>query len=439
MATATQAGFRIASAIYNAMTPENTKIVPNPTNENVLDFMTAVVNYTPAYNEFMHLINKIALSRFNHMRTKNPLELVVKGALPHGYNIEDIFADQLDVEDWRACDDGTFEDLFGTAPSKVYGMYYSINFQKSVKRSIPDTVMARGFRDWSELNDAIGQMIDVMYESMKDMEAQTTEELLNHGHVSGVFYPVKVNAIDLNNLPDSDALHSQLEVNTIWSKAIVHRIGVRASRKYNFAGVATMTNIDNVLFILTPEYLAAQDVSILAASFHMEKAEFLGRVIEVSGYGGAENDGAVGFIVDEDWFQIWTVKRQMTEQYNSVSRTWNYRYFSDAIFAYSFFANAIELCSSLKTIKSVTVTAGQSAPKCQDTQIAYTVENNGEVGAWSAKCNWSIDGNTSKKTYISPFGLLHIGNDETASEINVTATSVMDATKTSTEAVTITG
>ena len=64
--------------------------------------------------------------------------------------------------------------------------------------------------------------------------------------------------------------------------------------------------------------------------------------------------------------------------------------------------------------------------------------NGGEVGGWSSKCDWSINGQTSKRTFISPFGRLFIGPDETASSITVTAKSVQDPTKTSSVAVSVT-
>ena len=92
----------------------------------------------------------------------------------------------------------------------------------------------------------------------------------------------------------------------------------------------------------------------------------------------------------------------------------------------------------MKTITSVTIKASQKAQKCAATDIEVDIVNGGEVGGWSSKCDWSILGQTSKRTFISPFGRLFIGPDETADSITVTATSVQDPTKTSSVAVSVT-
>ena len=100
--------------------------------------------------------------------------------------------------------------------------------------------------------------------------------------------------------------------------------------------------------------------------------------------------------------------------------------------------NCVELVDSMKSITSVTITAGQKAAKCASTEIVAKVVNGGEKGGWSSKLNWSITGNNSKKTFISPSGILYVANDETASTISVTATSAQDLSKTDTKDVTVT-
>ena len=229
-----------------------------------------------------------------------------------------------------------------------------------------------------------------------------------------------------------------LKYNAAKEKEIVHNFAVGASRDYNWMGVSQLTDISRVLFITTPEYLSSQDVGVLAAAFNMDKTEFLGRTIEVKDLGGAEKDGAIGFIVSEDWFQIWLQSREMTQIYNPVKRVWNFWYFTDGTFSTSLMENCVELVDSMKSIDSVTITEGQKAAKCASTEIVAKVVNGGEAGGWSSKLNWSIKGNNSKKTFISPSGILYVANDETASTISVTATSAQDPTKTDTTDVTVT-
>lgn len=430
--TANQKGLAIAQAAYTMASPDFRSAIPEPTEDNVKEFMSSLTNYTSQYNEFMHIVEKIALQTVKAADSRNKLESVKKGMVEYGKTIEEIYADLIEVTDWNFSEGGTFDEIFGQKKPNVYSLYHSTNFNKVVARSIPDRIMRRGFQSWAGLNDIIGAMMKVMYSSMVDYEAQATEELLNFAHKAGHMIPVKVNTFDVTAVDEG-----KMKANTIIEASLVDRLGVRASRKYNYYGVSTMTMPENALFVSTPEYVRAQGVSVLAAAFNMNEAEFLGRVITVSGFGGAESDGCIGFLVDKDWFQIWEQGRQVTSEYNSYSRTWIYHYFVDAIYSYSLFNNAIEFVDSLKTITSVTVTASQSAKRGDGTQIEVKVVNGGEKGGWTSKCEWSIDGNKSAKTYITPNGMLFVGKDETAETINVTAKSAQDPAKTSTAAVTI--
>ena len=429
-----EAGLKKASSVYKAMSANARALIPEPTETNAKAFGEAMRKYDPQMNEFMNgMVNRLIYGWTRNAEDKNPFAIMEKGTIEYGYTIEEAYADALSVEDWTACDSEDFSELFGVEPARVYTLFHSINFQKKVKASISDRLMRRAFTDWGELNDMIARIVRTLYSSMLGAERKAAASLLAIAHEGGFAYPLKINAFDITAVNAEE-----MRANAIFEQAMVHRLAVNASREYNYMGVSTLTDIDDCYIFVTPEYMAAQGVEVLAMAFNMEKAEFLGHVIEVGDFGGAEDDGCIGFIVDRNWFQIWVEGRQMTYQYNAAKRNWNYFYFSDAIYSFSQFANCIELVSAKKTITGVTVTASQSAPKCAATQIQATITNGAEAGGWYSKLNWSISGNTSRKTFISPFGLLYVGADETADTINVTATSAQDNTKKSTVPVTIT-
>lgn len=60
--------------------------------------------------------------------------------------------------------------------------------------------------------------------------------------------------------------------------------------------------------------------------------------------------------------------------------------------------------------------------------ITYTVKME-TIGALSDEVIWSVKGNDSVKTHITPDGVLYIGDDETSKLITVRATSILDTTK----------
>lgn len=431
--TSADAGLAKANAVYSYMSANAKSLIPEPTAENAKAFGASLLKYDPTYNEFLNgLINRVIMGRTRNAEDKNPFSIMEKGSIEYGYTIEEAFADALSVEDWTACDTEDFGELFGQDPARVYTVFYNVNFQKKVKATISDRIMRRAFTNWAELNDMIALIVRTLYTSMIGEERQAAASLLAMAHKGGYVYPVLVNAVDVTNVNPDD-----MRANAIQMQAIANRLSVNASRKYNYMGVSTLTELMDLYLFLTPEYIAAQGVDVLSVSFNMEKSELLGHMVMVGDFGGAEDDGCVGFMVDKNWMQIWVEGRQMTYQYNAARRLWNYFYFTDAIFAFCQFANCVELVSAKKTITAVTVTASQKAKKCANTQILAEITNGGENGGWSSKMNWSISGQQSKKTFISPFGLLFVAPDETAGTINVTATSAQDPSKTSTEAVTV--
>lgn len=434
-------GLARAQTAYNAMSANVQALIPEPTADNAAEFFGAIRKYDPKFNEFgPALINAVITGTVKASEAKNPLSNVYKEMREYGYTVEEIFADKLRVVDWTACDASTYDDVFGVEPPRIYTNYHSINFQKRAKASISNVLLKRAFSSYEGFNDVVNAIQRTLVTSMIDKESETCTQLFALSHAGGYVYPVKINS-NITLLQDSGKVYLDepaLKYNAAVEQEIVRNFSVGASRNYNWMGVSQLTDIGRVLFITTAKYLSSQDVGVLAASLNMDKAEFLGRTIVVKDLGGAENDGAIGFIVSEDWFQIWLQSREMTQIYDPAHRIWSFWYFTDGTFSTSLMENCVELVDSMKSITSVTITTGQKAAKCASTEIVAKVVNGGEKGGWSSKLNWSITGNNSKKTFISPSGILYVANDETASTISVTATSAQDPSKTDTKDVTVT-
>lgn len=434
-------GLARAQAAYNAMSANVQALIPKPTADNAAEFFGAIRKYDPKFNEFgPALINAVITGTVKASEAKNPLSIVYKEMREYGYTVEEIFADKLQVVDWTACDTSTYDDVFGVEPPRVYTNFHSINFQKRVKASISNVLLKRAFSSYEGFNDVVNAIQRTLVTSMIDEESKASTQLFARAHAGGFACPVEINS-NITVPQDSGKIYLDepaLKYNAAKEKEIVHNFAVGASRDYNWMGVSQLTDIGRVMFITTPKYLSSQDVGVLAAAFNMDKTEFLGRTIEVKDLGGAEEDGAIGFIVSEDWFQIWLQSREMTQIYNPVKRVWNFWYFTDGTFSTSLMENCVELVDSKKSITSVAITKGQEAAKCASTEIVANVVHDDKKGGWSSKLNWSITGNKSKKTFISPSGILYVANDETAVAISVTATSAQDPTKMATENVTVT-
>lgn len=431
-------GLDMAKAVYQDLSPQSRAVLPEPTAGNAAAFYQSLIRYDAVANEWANaLVNRIMYSWIKSAEAYDPLDFVKRGNVGPGFSIQEIYVDMLDAVDWNECDDYA-ADIFRSETPRVYALYHSVTFQKRVKVTVKNELVSRAFVSWDGVEELIARMVSELYESMRDAEYQATKGLLATAYAGGWCYPVSVSPVDINGTVDRD----DMETNTMKIRAAVGRLKF-AKRDYNFMGVKNRSTTNDILFITTPEYIAAQDVKVLASAFNMSKAEFLGRVVEVDDFGGAEKNGAVGFIIDREWFQIYRTIEKMSEQYNGPAMFWNYWYNVQGIYSVSMFSNALVLVDSSKldTIASVAVTASQRAAKCAGTQILATV--NGTAGDNSkyhySKLNWSISGQTSTKTTISPYGMLVVGGDETASTITVKVESAQDPSKTASAAVTITG
>ena len=113
-----------------------------------------------------------------------------------------------------------------------------------------------------------------------------------------------------------------------------------------------------------------------------------------------------------------------TEQYNGQGLYWQYWYHTWKTFSASPFHNALLFTTEQGSVTQVDVSpTSAEVAKGATLQLKATVRSSGFADKEVA---WSVPGATSptETTYVDPNGLLHVGADETAKTLTVTATSV---------------
>ena len=123
------------------------------------------------------------------------------------------------------------------------------------------------------------------------------------------------------------------------------------SKEYNaytkFSGakgeITTWTDPDRVVLIVRADVMAEVDVEALASAFNLDKADFLGRVIQVDKF---ENEEILGVICDESWLQIYDNIFRFDEFYNARTMTWNEYLHAWGTYAICPFANAVVLATA---------------------------------------------------------------------------------------------
>lgn len=430
-------GVTVAKAAYNAMSPMARFGIPEPSAGNAAAFGKKIMQYDNVWNEFARALpNVISRQWMDTAKVYDPLEQLVEVLDNPGYTDEEIYHDLYQATDYDAVSDSA-ADIFRQVTPHLYAIYHSINFQKKVKATYKLDILQRAFISWDAFGAWVADFTAVLYESMRLEKYKYAKNLFAMAAYGGYATPMEVTAIyKAAKKPTRD----EIEDNITDIRSLIQRINF-ASRDYNYMGVYNSTWLDNCMFISTPEFVQAGNVKMLAKAFNVELAEVQSKIIVVDDFGGAEKIGCQGFIVDKRWFKIAIRLEKMTEQWDPAHLNWQYWYHCHGTFSFSMFQNCIMLVDKTKldTITSVTITNSQKVKKDEATPIKVTIVAGAEGTKYhSNKLVWSISGNTSDKTEISPYGLLYVGPDETAGTISATAYSAQDPSKTSTVDVTVT-
>ena len=238
-----------------------------------------------------------------------------------------------------------------------------------------------------------------------------TKELIKQTGENGQFFVQPVSAI-------TDEASAKSFVTSVKSASDMMEF---MSTEFNAANVLTSSSKDEQYLLITPKYNSMIDVEVLASAFNMDKAEFMGHRVLVDNFNGLEDDGVVAVLVDKNYFMIWDVLQKFTEQYNAQGLYWNYFFHHWQILSTSLFGNAVAFTTTTPTVTALTVEPATVAKYVPGQSYQFYAKATG-TGLTPATSTWTISGNSSDDTFISPQGLLYVAKDEAGDTITVTAT-----------------
>lgn len=425
------AGKAFAEVAVQGMDPQMARAMPAVSDVNAVDFSNILFQFPARASSFYGtLFERLSYQRILNAEARNRLADKKRGTLTAGGVASEIYVDLGNVRQWDRNEDYVGEVLKTHKPKNIHPFYYETNFEYQTEpMSISPEKEKFAFADWAELYDIATRRIDAMYKGMENREYLKSIDLIKDAFEKGLMKCVKINDF-------ATATQDEINENYTTTREIALNMETQ-STDYNYAGLYNLCDIDNQEICVLNKVRARSSVN-LAYAFHKENADFLGNMISVPNFNGAENDGLQMVAYDRyNWFFIMDNFRRLTYDYNYLALTWNYAYTVSSIYAVTLFSNAVAYCTSLKTITGVTVPADQSVRKGDTVNMTATVATSGTGGYWAA-CDYSITGNTSENTYITPYGLLVVDPKETASTITVTATSRQDSTKSGNAEVTVT-
>lgn len=436
----TQDGAKLLNAVRSEASPQYAAAVPlaDGSPESLKAIGKTILEYQPFQNEFLKvLVNRIARVIITSKMYTNPWASFKKGLLEYGETVEEIFVALAKPHEFDQ--DVAEREVFKRELPNVLASFHSMNFTKFYKTTVSTQMLQTAFLSYQGISDLVAKIVDSLYSASNYDEFLVMKYMIARSALNGYLTPVEIDAPNATN-----------------AKAIVSKIkGVSnslefMSDKYNYAGVQTYTNKSNQILIINADFDATIDVEVLASAFNMDKAEFMGHRVLVDSF--SDIDGVrlgelfaedanytpltaaditklktmPAVLVDSDWFMIFDNRIEYTEQYNGQGLYWNYWLHNWKTFSFSPFATAIMFTTTTTTVTDVTVTpSAVTIAAGGNTHLTATVTGTGFAPTGVI---WTLSGAENTDTTVTNNGDVHLGKNETARTITVTATSVYNPT-----------
>lgn len=408
----------LLNAIKNGASQAYKDRVPTATQDNIAQVGTAILNYTEMHNEFMTaLVNKIGLSIIKSKIFENPLKPFKQGSMEYGSDIEEIFVDIIKAEAFDPED--AESTLFKRVLPDVKAFFHRINRQDVYPVTIEDNRLKRAFFNSGDFNGVVSAIVNSLTTSDNKDEFEIMKHLIQQASVEGKFLNVVVS-------PVTDEATTKAAISKI--KEYSNNLTF-LSPNYNHAGVHTHTPLEDQIILINTRFDAIVDVEVLAAAFNMDKANFLQNRVLVDDFGGLSN--VLCAVVDRKWFMCFDTEFSTEEQRNAKGKYYNIFLHHHGVYSTSPFSNAVLFVTTAPTLSSIDVYPATASLRVGDV-LGLNVETTG-TGNPSSKCTYASN---NAKVTVSSAGVVSVLKGATGTA-TITATSVVDNTKTDTCVITI--
>lgn len=445
--TLTTSAADILNVIRNNASVDYRNYVPKADANDVESVRTIgaiIMDYPALQNEFLNaLVNRIGRVMLTSKMYSNPIAFFKKGVLEYGESIEEIFVNIAKVQEFNP--EIAEQEVFKRVVPDVRAAFHIMNYQKFYKATVTQEQLKQAFLSWDGVTELIARIVDSMYTGANYDEFLVMKYLLARHILDGRVYPVTV--------PTVNAENAKAIVTTV--KGVSNKLTFMNS-DYNPAAVRTFTEKTDQYMIVNSVFDATMDVNVLASAFNMDKAEFLGHRVLIDGFGDLDIarlgeifagdptyhepsqdeltalNAIPAVIVDKDWFMVFDMLTQFTEQYNGQGLYWNYFYHVWKTFSVSPFANSVLFVPGTPSVTSVTVSpTTASVPKGGSVSLSCVVVTEyfaPQTVVWTSN---------AADVKVSAAGVVTVDADATSTTATITATSAFDDTKKATCTVTV--
>ena len=328
--------------VFNVIRENASKVfmetVPSATEDNIQTLSNILFNdaYQPMLNEFVtNLINRIGLTIIRNKTFSNPLSILRKGSVPLGTDIQDLYENPAEAEQYELSNTAMAKLLTITDPD-THVAYYRRNRKDLYTKTISRENLQGAFISWEKFESYISAITTSLYSGNYIDEFELTKSL-----VDGAYDNNKVIVETVSPVTDETSAKAFIKkCRSLFTKMKLPSTKYNAYSKFSGAKgvIKTWTEDDRFVLIVTSDVMAEVDVDVLARAFNIENTKFLGRVIEVDSF---ENEEIQAILCDEAWFQIYENLMRFDEFYNARTMTWNEYLHVWQTYAICPFANAV--------------------------------------------------------------------------------------------------
>lgn len=456
--TITNVSADVINAIRNSGSINYRDYLPivTPDADSIRAFGAILMDAPNLRNSFAaDLLNMVIAVHVASKSYESPTARLKKGMLEHGETIEDIFVSMLEAELYDPA--GAEADVFKRRFPDIKAAFYVTNYKVKYPVTIANEDLRAAFYNADGVYNLINRIEEQLYTSDAYDDFNMVKYMIARHIVQGHIKRVGIAATDT---PDN----IRAGVRVIKSTSNQMRF---MTDQYTIAGVTTHAQHDEQTLLMSADYDAAVDVEVLAAAFHMDKAEFLSKRLMIDSFGNidirrlaacapeeCENivyetlpNGITrvvsadlryitaaqlaalktvpAVLIDDNFVQEYDVLNTVEEIRNPSGLYTNAFHHVWRKYAVSPFAPAAVFDVSgagAVTDVSVSPAAASVAP---DGELHFVADVTA-TGFASQAVTWTVTGATSTDTRIDEAGNLHVGADETAGTLTVTATAASD-------------
>ena len=300
-------------------------------------------------NEFFGLLKRIVFTSIETRIFNNPLSFLEGEEIPLGFAGENVHVDpakpvQFDGED--------FAGLLQKYEARIATEYLSVNSDLQYKVTVTRDKARDAFVSWGALEEFISGIINSLFNGAYITRWKQCKALISSAYQQGAVKVEKVSAV--TNQATAEAFVEKARyLNRMFTMPSTEYSGW--NKKYASDNtklkITTWCDSSDIVVVLRADYEAKIDTASLAKAFHLEYADFIGRVIVVDNFDEYADDGTkifdgdniLGLIADRRWFKIRTQYFNMTEFFNANNLTYQYFLNDTRMCRFSLFPNAVVL------------------------------------------------------------------------------------------------